>query len=81
VRVNFVYAPDPFHSAHQNFGNKYMPIWAFVLASHIDEDAGFELDLFDTRISGVEEISAADVFLMSGMNQDYGHMTEVARTL
>jgi hypothetical protein len=32
VRVNFVYAPDPFHSAHQNFGNKYMPIWAFVLA-------------------------------------------------
>lgn len=81
MRVNFVYAPDPFHSAHQNFGNKYMPIWAFVLASHIDEDAGFELDLFDTRISGVEEISAADVFLMSGMNQDYGHMTEVARTL
>jgi radical SAM superfamily enzyme YgiQ (UPF0313 family) len=81
VRVNFVYAPDPFHSAHQNFGNKYMPIWAFILASHIDEQAGFELDLFDTRISRVEEITAADVFLMSGMNQDYGHMTEVARAL
>jgi radical SAM superfamily enzyme YgiQ (UPF0313 family) len=81
TRVNFVYAPDPFHSAHQNFGNQYMPIWAFVLASHVDERAGFALDLFDTRIVGPESITSADVFVFSGMNQDYRYMTEVAAEL
>lgn len=81
TRVNFIHAPDPLFSDYQNFGNKYMPIWALILASHIPEDQGYELDLFDTRIAPVEEISDADIFLMSGLNQDHGHLCEVREKL
>ena len=81
TRVNFIHAPDPLLSEYQNFGNKYMPIWAFVLAAHVPEDSGFEIDLFDTRIEAVDDITAADIFLFSGLNQDHQHIEDVAAAL
>jgi radical SAM superfamily enzyme YgiQ (UPF0313 family) len=81
MKVHFVHAPDPRLSEYQNFGNKYMPVWAFVLAAHVPEEAGFELDLFDTRIDAVDDISAADVFVMSGLNQDFDHVRRVHSAL
>ncbi len=80
-RVHFVHAPDPRLSEHQNFGNKYMPIWAFVLASHVPEDDGLELDVFDTRISPASEVTEADVFVYSGLNQDLDHLLETRTAL
>src|SRR5712692_10401678 len=80
-RVSFVHAPDPFYSAYQNFGNKYMPVWALSLAAHLPNDDAISLDLFDPRITKTNEIPQADLFLFTGINQDIAHLGEVQRQL
>lgn len=76
-RLCFVHAPDPLHSAYQNFGNNYTPVWAFTLAAHVPEADGWELALHDTRLRPREQIPAADLFLLSGLNQDHEHLEQV----
>lgn len=73
----FVHAPDPFHAATQVYGARFMPIWAYTLAAHIPEDGRFALELFDRRFDDVATLSDIDVFLFSGINQDYPTLVEV----
>ena len=67
LRCAFVHAPDPVYSDTQNYGAKFMPVWAYTLAAHIPADERFELALYDTRFDALESIGEADVFLFSGI--------------
>lgn len=77
IRVAFVHAPDPFYSEMQNNGVLFMPVWAYTLASHIDHEEKYQFDLYDTRFQSPSDFAEADVFLYSGINQDYGSLVDV----
>lgn len=77
LRIQFVHAPDPLSSEHQNFGNKFLPLWALTLAPYLPQDGSVELELFDTRTDPLERIREADVYLFSGMNQDLRQIRRV----
>ncbi len=70
-RVVFLHTPNRFYSEVQNNGVIFMPVWAYTLSSHLPEDAGYTVALHDTRMQPLEDTPAADVYLMSGINQDY----------
>lgn len=81
LRCAFVHAPNPTYADTQNYGAKFMPVWAYTLAAHIPDDEGHVLSLYDTRFDPVAGISAQDVFLFSGINQDHGNLLYVMREL
>ena len=70
-RIAFIHAPDPVYADTQNYGAKFMPVWAYTLGAHISGDARFELSLTDCRFEPEAGIKEADVFLFSGINQDF----------
>jgi len=81
LRVSFIHAPDPLYADTQNYGAKFMPVWAYTLASHIPDNGNFELSLFDCRFQDEKIITEADAFLFSGINQDCGNMERVRADL
>lgn len=76
----FVHAPDPYYADTQNYGARFAPLWAYTLAAHIPRDGRFTWALCDTRFDDLAATEAADVFLFSGINQDYSSLQR-ARTL
>lgn len=81
LRCAFIHAPDPIYSDTQNYGTKFMPVWAYTLASHIPDDGRFEMALHDARFDPVDGIGAADVFMFSGINQDNANLESVRARL
>ena len=77
LRVTFVHAPDPVYADTQNYGAKFMPVWAYTLGAHVPGDGRYELRLHDCRFQKESDIEEADLFLFSGINQDYGNMERV----
>ena len=78
--VTFVNSPDSTYSENQNYGLEFMPTWVFTLAGYIPAE-GHELAFFDTRFDEAETIPAADLFLFSGINQDYNSLKATWLTL
>ena len=64
LRVAFIHAPDPVYADTQNYGAKFMPVWAYTLASHIDNTDQFDLSLYDCRFQRESSITEADVYLL-----------------
>jgi radical SAM superfamily enzyme YgiQ (UPF0313 family) len=73
----FIHSPDPLYSDTQNYGAKFMPVWAYTLAAHVPDDGRFEMALYDTRFEDLAGIGEADVFLFSGINQDCTNLERV----
>ena len=80
-RVAFIHAPDPVYADTQNYGAKFMPVWAYTLGAHIPGDGRFSLSLTDCRFEPEAGIAEADAFLFSGINQDYANMERVRAEL
>jgi len=80
-RVAFIHAPDPVYADTQNYGAKFMPVWAYTLGAHIPGDGRFSLSLTDCRFEPEAGIAEADAFLFSGINQDYANMDRVRAEL
>lgn len=80
ARVCFVHSPDPNYSELQNGGVLFMPLWAYTLAAHFPPNT-YETDLADLRLRDVEQRRAADIFLFSGINQDFSTIVAVRRQL
>jgi radical SAM superfamily enzyme YgiQ (UPF0313 family) len=78
-RVAFVHCPDPAYSEMQNGGLLFMPVWAYTLAAHLPPS--YQLALVDTRLNSLDEVEQADVFLLSGINQDYDAIVQARDTL
>jgi len=70
-KIAFVHCPDAFLAETQQYGAMFMPVWAYTLAAYVEEPEKFELKLFDMRFDAVEDIPEADLFVFSGVNQDY----------
>jgi len=37
LRCAFVHSPDPVYADFQNYGTKFMPVWAYTLAAHVPD--------------------------------------------
>ena len=75
-RVSFVHCPNPVYAAAQNNGVIFMPVWMYTLAAHLDSDL-YDFELYDTRLVKVSQIQAAEVFLFTGINQDFPTLVSV----
>ena len=79
MRVTFIHAPEPMYADTQNYGAQFMPVWAYTLASHLPESQGFTVSLFDSRYESFKVLADSEVFLFSGINQDYANLVKVAK--
>lgn len=80
-RIAFIHAPDPVYADTQNYGAKFMPVWAYTLGAHLPDDGRFSLTLTDCRFEDEAAIAEADAFLFSGINQDFGNLERVRADL
>lgn len=53
------------------FGVHYMPVWIYTLASHLRPIPDIEIKMHDIRIHADRELPDADIYLFTGINQDY----------
>jgi radical SAM superfamily enzyme YgiQ (UPF0313 family) len=73
-RITFIHCPNPYYADTQNYGAKFTPTWAYTLAAHLPEGR-YDLELYDTRIQSIGDVREADLFLFSGINQDYASIS------
>ncbi|HZI19888.1 MAG TPA: radical SAM protein [Pyrinomonadaceae bacterium] len=74
--IAFVHAPDARLAETQQYGALFMPVWAYTLAAYVEEFQDCELRLHDTRFDRLADVPAADLFVFSGVNQDYESIVE-----
>jgi hypothetical protein len=65
MKIAFVVCVDDEIEKNQMFGVRYMPVWAYTLASYLRDIPGVEMLLWDTRIKSRAETPYADVRLWS----------------
>jgi radical SAM superfamily enzyme YgiQ (UPF0313 family) len=76
MRISFIHSPNRTYSEEQNNGVIFMPVWAYTLASYIPDDGRYKVSLYDLRMDHLSKIPEADVFLFSGINQDFPELKE-----
>jgi len=69
--IAFVHTPDARLAETQQYGALFMPVWAYTLAAYVEGPERYDLRLYDTRFDRLEDVGAADLFVFSGVNQDY----------
>jgi radical SAM superfamily enzyme YgiQ (UPF0313 family) len=69
--IAFVHAPDARLAETQQYGALFMPVWAYTLAAYLEEPERYDLRLYDTRFDSLADAAEADLFVFSGVNQDY----------
>jgi radical SAM superfamily enzyme YgiQ (UPF0313 family) len=79
--VTFVQATNRFFADTQMFGVYCMPVWAYTLAAHLEGLPDIALALFDDRFDTLSDVRPADLFLFTGINQDYDAVVAVHREL
>ncbi len=70
-RMSFVHTPNSFLAETQQYGAMFMPVWAYTLAAYVEDADAYDMRLFDTRFDKTEDVPASDLFVFSGVNQDY----------
>src|SRR5947209_1543101 len=70
-RISFIHSPDAFLAETQQYGAMFMPVWAYTLAAYVEKPEQYQLRLFDMRFDKVDDVPPADLFVFSGVNQDY----------
>jgi hypothetical protein len=79
--ITFVHATDALLAETQQYGAMFMPVWAYTLAAYIHEPQRYHLRLCDLRFDTIAEVTAADLFVFSGINQDYDAIVAAATHL
>ena len=79
--ITFVHTPENFLAETQQYGAMFMPVWAYTLASYIENPENYDLNLCDLRFERATEIAEADIFAFSGVNQDYESIIDAERQL
>lgn len=69
--ICFVHCVDETIAQTQMFGISYMPVWAYTLASYLRDIPNIEINLFDNRVMSISEFPNADIYLFTGINQDF----------
>lgn len=70
-KICFVHCVDKVIAQTQMFGVHYMPVWIYTLTSHIRDIENIEISMFDIRFMPESEFPNADIYLFTGINQDY----------
>jgi radical SAM superfamily enzyme YgiQ (UPF0313 family) len=72
-QITFVHCVDLSIAQEQMFGVHYMPVWIYTLSSHIKHQFNneFKINMVDLRIDSEDKIDHSDIFLLSGINQDW----------
>lgn len=65
-KITFVNAPEDYYD--QNYGTRFIPLWAYTLAAYVPD--GWDIEIVDTKIEDPRLAGPADVFAFSGINQD-----------
>lgn len=81
LRIVMIHAPDPVYASTQTYGAQFTPLWAYTLSAYIPADGRCHIELHDNRFESVDNISSADVYLYSGINQDCGSLSDICTTL
>ncbi len=81
MRIGFIVCVDDEIEKGQMFGIKYMPVWAFTLASYLKDFENLETFLYDTRIEKKSQTPKADFYFISGINQDEEALLDYQKTL
>src|SRR5690242_890331 len=71
LKVTFVQATNRFFADTQMFGVHFMPVWAYTLAAHLRTVPDLEIALFDDRFDQPDSLPESDIYLFTGINQDY----------
>lgn len=71
MKVTFVQTTNRFFADTQMFGVHFMPVWVYTLVPHLRSVPDLEIRMFDDRFDDPDHIEPADVFLLTGINQDY----------
>lgn len=71
TRVSFIHSPDAFLAETQQYGAMFMPVWAYTLAAYVRNPERYDLRLYDMRFDDVTDVSESELFVYSGVNQDY----------
>lgn len=79
--ITFVHATDTRLAETQQYGALFMPVWAYTLAAYIHEPERYHLRLCDLRFDTIAEVAEADLFVFSGINQDYDAIVAAATRL
>lgn len=69
--VCFVHYLDKIVAQTQMFGVHYMPVWIYTLAAYLRGTPDLTIKMFDSRVQNEDELPEADLFLFTGINQDY----------
>ena len=77
INIAFVHSPDAFLAETQQYGAMFMPVWAYTLAAYVEEHERYVLRLLDMRFDKADRVSRADLFIFSGINQDYETIVSV----
>jgi radical SAM superfamily enzyme YgiQ (UPF0313 family) len=72
-KITFVHAPEDYYD--QNYGTRFIPLWAYTLASYVPD--GWDVEIVDCKIEDPAQTGAADVFGFSGINQDIDSIKKV----
>jgi radical SAM superfamily enzyme YgiQ (UPF0313 family) len=81
MKIGFIVCVDNEIEKNQMFGISYMPVWAFTLAAYLREFPDLEIFLYDTRFNDKSKTPYADVYLISGINQDLSSLLEYNKLL
>lgn len=81
MRVAFVHAPNPEFADTQMFGVHLMPVWVYTLAAHCADLPDITMALWDLRFDALADVADADVFCLSGLNQDQESLLGTLATL
>ncbi len=65
-KVCFVNAPADFYD--QNYGTRFIPLWAYTLAAYVTDH--WDIEIVDCKIEDPDLTGPADIFVFSGINQD-----------
>lgn len=82
LRIVMIHAPDPVYASTQTYGAQFIPLWAYTLSAYIPDDGRFHVELYDNRFGlSIDDISDADVYLYSGINQDCATLSDICIAL
>ena len=81
MKIGLLVCVDDEIEKTQMFGVHYMPVWAYTLASYLRELNDIEIFLYDTRCFSKDKTPYADIFLISGINQDFNALIEYQNLL
>jgi len=78
LKIGLVHSPNKDFSDNQNYGLKFSPVWAYLLASYISQNNSSSV-LFDLNNADLDSVTECDVFFYSGINQDLDAILEARR--